>query len=300
MILRSLTTGGRRRVMITAVLAASLTLVSACSSSKNDNKSSGGPASGGASSSLPLVKNGTLTVAAYGSNGKEVILNPDGSLGGFIGEVLNGFAKSRGLTLKTFSAGFASALLAVQQRKADLMYDVFYTDARAKTVHYSNTFFNSPVQAFTKKGFNYTDVNSLKGKKVATVTGLVWTPYIQKAFGSNALIFPSTTAAAQALVNGQADAYINGISQLSTPPLSQHSDEFTNHDIKAGEVGFPKAIINNNSYMVFSCEGASLADAYNSYVQTLVSGSQWTQMYDKAGILESQRVTPAAPPSTGC
>ncbi len=289
----------RGRLGIAAVVAVAVaTMLTACGSGGSGDSASA--ASGASGPSYPLVSKGTLTVAAYGSNGNEVILNPNGTLSGFIGEVLNGFAKSQGLKLKTFSTGFASALLAVQEHKADLMYDVFYSSERAKAVHYTDSFFQGPVEAFTSKDFSYKGLDSLKGHKVATVTGLVWTPYIQKAYGSDALVFPTTTAAAQALVNGQADAYINGASQFQTPPLSEHTGEFTAHAIQAGEVGIPGSLINNHSYMVVNCGDTGLANAYNKYVQGLVKAGTWNKMYDTAHILNDQRVTPQAPPTAGC
>src|SRR4029077_4711344 len=71
-----------------------------------------------------LVHGGTLTVATYGTGFPTVVVNKNGTLGGTSGAWINAYAKAAGLKVKLFQTTFTSAILAVQQKKADLTMDI--------------------------------------------------------------------------------------------------------------------------------------------------------------------------------
>jgi ABC-type amino acid transport substrate-binding protein len=205
-------------------------------------------------------------VALYGSYAPYLTVESDGSLGGVDGALINGFAKEAGLTVKPYQTTFASTILAVQQKKADMSTYVFYTAARSKQLYYTLPFLSDSVQVFTKSSFTYTGVDSLKGKKVGTVVGYVWAPYLQKVFGSNAKLYPDTASVGQALLNGQIDGYVNGASLALVPPMNTAAT--TGHPLKAGDWGFPEGVIDTPSYNQVNCGNHGLAEAYDAYVMS--------------------------------
>src|SRR5262245_28690149 len=168
----------------------------------------GTPASG-QPASYQLVKPGVLTVATYSSTPPAIIVGPGDQLGGLDGALLTSFAREHGLTLSLYQTTFASVILAVQQGKVDVGTYYYYTSERAKTVYYTYPFLREQASVITLKSFPYSGVESLKGKKVGGVVGHVWAPYLQKAFGANAVLFPNGLNVAPALLHGRVDAYGN-------------------------------------------------------------------------------------------
>src|SRR6266702_2758469 len=82
-----------------------------------------GGTSGPASASpqpFKLVAAGVLTVATFGDSPPIVVLGSGDQISGLNGVVLNEFAATHHLTVKLFKTTFPSAILAVQQSKADV------------------------------------------------------------------------------------------------------------------------------------------------------------------------------------
>lgn len=264
---------GRRRLAIVATLAITVAVLASCSSSKS-SPSSGGTASGG--SDMSLVSSGYLTVANYGTISPFVIDRNDGSLGGLEGQLFNGFAKAHNLKVKVINTTFASMILDVQQHKADVASFVYYSPERAKQLYYTSSFVKITAGVFTKRSFNYTGPDSLRKVKVGVVTGQLWQAALQKALGSNLVLYSTQTEAAQALVNGQISAYVNGQDEIYSPPLSTHSSDIVYRSLAPGSLGMTKAMLENVAYNAVSCSNSGLAKSLDHYLSQLYRAGTWT------------------------
>ncbi|MGX7678648.1 substrate-binding periplasmic protein [Jatrophihabitans sp. DSM 45814] len=261
----------------------SLALVLAGCSSSGDKASGGSSASasgGSASASkanFSLTSNGTLTVAVYGSNPPYLTIEPDGSLGGVDGTLINGFAQSQGLKVTPYKTTFASSILAVEQKKADMATYLFYTADRSKKMYYTLPFLGDTVVMFTQSSFDWSGPDSMKGHTVAAVAGEVWAPYLQKASGIKVKLYPDDPSAATAFLNHQTDGLVNGTAAAVIPPL-QGKTGFAVHPLVAGDYGLPANTITNVSYNTVACDNKSLAQAYDDYVQKYADSGQLKTM----------------------
>lgn len=251
---------------------------------------------------LNLVHKGTLTIATYGTGFPTVVINKNGTIGGTSGAWLNSFATRHHLKIKLFQTTFTSAILAVQQRKADVTMDIYYTPDRAKTLFYTYPFSVEGLQVFTKKDFKYTGPASLKGHKVAAVSGVVWADGLQKAFGSNLQLFPSQTQAATAFLNGQVDAYFEADAQYFTPPINA-SPTVVPHNLSAGSFGLDKSLVRGYGYMIVGCKAKGLAAALNTELVFLEKSGLWATVLKAAGAPAgtlAAQIPPRSAPKQGC
>jgi len=248
-----------------------------------------------------LVHDGTLTVATYGTGFPTVVVNKDGTLGGTSGAWINAYAKAAGLKVKLFQTTFTSAILAVQQKKADLTMDIYYTPDRAKTLYYTYPFSVEGLQLFTKKDFNYTGPASLKGHKVAAVSGVVWTDGLKKYFGSDLQEYPSQAQAATAFMNGQVDGYFEADAQYFVPPINK-SANVTPHNLKDGDFGLT-GFAKGYGYIIVNCRAKDLASGLNSTLAQMEKSGQWATVLKDAGAPAgtlAAQIPPRTSPKQGC
>jgi len=247
-------------------------------------------------SGFTLSKAGTLTVSTYDGEGLPDIAITNGELGGLEGALLNGFAKDCHLTVALYQTQFASQILAVQQHKADVGTDIFWTAARAKQVYYTGPYHVADHAAvFVLSSHSYQGVKSLK--TVGTVVGFVWAPFLQKALGDNAKLFPDQTTGVTALLNGQIDGWVNGLAALDSPPISTNKDKFTAHRLVAGNFGMPESAVTNSAYQIVACDNKGLARAIDSEQAKLVHDGTWAQVRAQVSVTD---VPTLKEPPQGC
>lgn len=93
---------------------------------------------------------------------------------GYDVDILRGFAKSLGATLKIDSMPFNSSIQAVADKRDDLTIDIYYTKKRAKVLSFSRPMLNyNDVVAVNsqKPALTSASVSQLKGKRIAVVLG---------------------------------------------------------------------------------------------------------------------------------
>jgi len=224
-----------------------------------------------------LVNPGYLTVATHGSLPPEIVVGPGDTLGGMDGVLYNAFVKDHGLKLKLFQTTFPSMILAVEQGKVDAGEGVFYTAERAKHVYYTYPFYVTRAVMFTLTSFPYTGPASMDGKRVATVIGYVWAPYLQKWSASGAALFPDEVSAMQALLNGQVQGYVNG----NGGPLQPN---VTYHPLRPGDFGFPESVLSNIAYNIVNCKNHDMADALNEELTKLHKSGEWQKALKANGL----------------
>lgn len=241
-----------------------------------------------------LVEPGFLTVGTYGTSIPSITVGPGDKLGGLAGALITAFAHDHNLKLKIYQTTFASQILAVEQGKIDVGTFVFYTTERAKHVYYTFPYWVSHTVLITLKSTPYTGTKSMEGKKVGTVIGFVFAPLLQKWSVSGTMLFPDQPTAAQALLNGQIDGYVNGEAQLQTPPLKDSPDVVA-HRLKPDDFGFPEALLANPSYNIVNCENPGLAHAMDEEFAKLHANGEWAKVLKDNGLGPESDVELKAP-----
>lgn len=248
-----------------------------------------------------LVEPGYLTAATYGSAPPATIIEPGDVLGGLNGYLLNQFAQAHGLKVKLFQTDFASGLIAVQQGKADIQLQLAYTPQRSKTFYYTRAFWASRVGVVTPSGFAYLGPDSLKGKRIGTITGYIWADYVKEWCASCLTLFPNGPTVATALLNGQIDAFIGGEGTLLTAPIFPANLEKVNFTpLKAGDFKFPADRVKDINYNVVNCRNAELAKAIDATLADLQSSGRWAKAMADLKLVSANDTTNEPPPVQGC
>lgn len=276
-----------------ALVGMALLLLSACGSST----------SGTPTPKYKTIQSGLLTVATYGTAVPIIVVGPGDQLGGTAGAWITAFANDSGLKLKLFQTTFASSILAVQQGKADMSVSFYWNADRAKTVYYTYPLDIEGLQVFTKKSFSYSGPTSLNGKKVGTVAGYEWVPNLQKAFGSNLLVYPTETEGKTAFLNDQIVAYFDAGLQFFGPPLNADANTVALHNVSPGDFGIPGSLITVMSYNIVSCNEKDLAKGLDDELSKLQSSGKWADILNKTGAPAGSLPATAAPlvhPDQGC
>ena len=243
----------------------------------------GSPSSSSSAPPFKTITSGTLTIATYGSAPPLITVGPGpDDIGGLSGGWAKEFANEYGLKIKLFQTTFASTLVAVEQGKADIGAPVYYNTDRAKKYYYTYPVDVEALVVFTKKTFSYTGPNSLKGHKVATVTGYVWTPYFKTFFGSSLQLYSAASDAKTAFMNGQVDAYLDADINYFSEPLNL-SPQLALHTVNANDFGIPGDIIANQSYWIVNCGEKDLGKAMNKTREKLESNGKWKTIVDGDG-----------------
>ncbi|MHB8440306.1 MAG: transporter substrate-binding domain-containing protein, partial [Acidimicrobiales bacterium] len=220
-------------------------------------------------SGLNLATPGTITVATYGTGLPDIVINPDGTMGALEGTLFAGLAKDCNLQVKLFQTTFASMILAVQQHKADVATYIYYSAARAKVLYYTYPHWVADKAAvFYRSDFTYTGPQSCT--TAGTATGFVWAPLLQSAIGSSATLFPDSATGGTAVLNGQLDCWINGITSVADPPWPNAQGKFKTTLLQPGDFGMPLSALDNQSYNAVACDNKPLANAINAELTNLV------------------------------
>ncbi len=246
------------------------------------------------------VNSGELTIATYGTAEPDMVVNADKTLGGLEGPMFDQFLKDCKLKLRLFETTFASMILAVQNGQADVATYIFYSEPRSKVIYYTYPHWVADqANVFTLKSFNYTGPASLEGKKVGTVTGFVWAPFLQTKFGSNAMLFPDTVTGGTALLNGQIDGWVNGGTTINVPPFKDQQDKVVGRPLPPNTWGMGENVIFNNSYNAVNCNNKDLANALNENLKRMVESGAWKKVMSDNKVPDSAAPKLTAP-QQGC
>lgn len=257
------------KIALSMIAMTGMTVIAACSSTNSSSN-------GNSSQSFHLIHPGYLTVATHGTEPPELSISLKGKLGALDGTWINKFAKKHHLKIKLFQTTFASAILAVEDGKADVGVAAYYTPTRAKAVYFTYPFYQEHAAVLTLPGFKYTGPSSLNGKQVGTVTGFVWQPYLQKVFGSNLHIYPDTTTVGKALLDGSISAYFDTVTSNTLPPLTpQNSKAYV---IKNGQFGMPESVLVDIARNYVNCHNTKLASAMNSTIAKMHNDGSWATL----------------------
>jgi polar amino acid transport system substrate-binding protein len=173
-------------VLTAGVLAATLT---ACGSDSGDEQ---------------VLRVGTLTDAP------PAIYLENGTFTGFDNELLRDIAKREGFEVEFVGTEFASLLAGVANGQFDIgSSTISATDARKKTVAFSNGYHTEYTTIVTAKGGNLTSLEAFKGKRLGVVQASVQDDFAtNKVPGAEVVRFPDYNAGFAQLRNGTVDGWV--------------------------------------------------------------------------------------------
>lgn len=249
-----------------------------------------------------LIKPGKLTVAFVDGNLPNLALAADGTLEGLDGAWINAFAEEHDLEVVPSPMEFSAQILAVQQGKADIGTSTYYTAERAEQVYYAYPFWRDTTGIYVKKGFDYTGPESLEGKKVGTIRGWTFGPYMEESLGTeNVIYFDDIPQAYSALMSGQVVGVVNGSGGAFEDAYLEFADQMEFHAFSAGDFGLPEELIANQSHNFVRCDNPGLADAMNATMQRLQDSGEWAKIQEQYGVPATADYTaPLDPPVQLC
>ena len=187
----------RRRALVLATSAAVALSLAAC----------GGGSSSAASNPYKLQQPGTIRVGTLTDAPPNVFLK-DGKFTGFDNDLLTAVAGKLGLKVEFVGTEFSSLLAQVKTGKYDLgSSSISITDARKKTVAFSNKYDFGFLGLDVPKGSPITSFDQLVGKRVVVVQGTVQDDYATRE-ELDPVRVPDYNAALNQLKSGTADAWI--------------------------------------------------------------------------------------------
>ena len=174
-------------VLASGVLAAALT---ACGSGSGDDGQ--------------VLRVGTLTDAP------PAIFFEDGEFTGYDNELLRDIAKREGFEVEFVGTEFSGLLAGVANGRFDIgSSTISATEARKKTVTFSNGYNTEYTTVVTAKGANLTDVKSFAGKRLGVVQASVQDDFAtNRVPGAEVVRFPDYNAGFAQLRNGTLDGWV--------------------------------------------------------------------------------------------
>ncbi|MGO4598907.1 ABC transporter substrate-binding protein [Terrabacter sp. 2RAF25] len=188
-----------RRTLTASVVALAALSLAAC----------GGSSAGAGSADNPydLQQAGVLRAGTLTDAPPNVFLK-NGTFTGFDNDLLTAVAGKLGLKVEFVGTEFSSLLAQVKTRKFDVgSSSISITEARKKTVAFTNTYDFGFLGLDVPKGSTITSFDQLAGKRVAVVQGTVQDDYATRS-NLNPVRVPDYNAALNQLKAGTADAWI--------------------------------------------------------------------------------------------
>ena len=160
-------------------------------------------ACGGSDAGSTTLRVGTL------SDAPPSIYLENGRFTGYDNELLRDIAKREGFEVEFVGTEFSSLLAGVAGGKFDIgSSTISSTEARKKTVAFSNGYNTGFTTVVTAKGANLKDAASLGGKRLGVVQGSVQDEFAGKVAGAQVVRFPDYNAGFAQLKNGTLDGWV--------------------------------------------------------------------------------------------
>ncbi|ADJ50755.1 ABC transporter substrate-binding protein [Amycolatopsis mediterranei S699] len=160
-------------------------------------------ACGGSDAGPATLRVGTL------SDAPPSIYLENGRFTGYDNELLRDIAKREGFEVEFVGTEFSSLLAGVAGGKFDIgSSTISSTEARKKTVAFSNGYNTGFTTVVTAKGANLKDTGALGGKRLGVVQGSVQDEFAGKVAGAQVVRFPDYNAGFAQLKNGTLDGWV--------------------------------------------------------------------------------------------
>ncbi|MEC3977064.1 ABC transporter substrate-binding protein [Amycolatopsis sp. H20-H5] len=133
----------------------------------------------------------------------------NGTFTGYDNELLRDIAKREGFEVEFVGTEFASLLAAVANGQFDIgSSTISTTEARKKTVAFSNGYDTGFTTIVGKKGAHLTDLAGLGGKRLGVVQASVQDDFAGRIAGADVVRFPDYNAGFAQLKNGTLDGWV--------------------------------------------------------------------------------------------
>ncbi|MEQ0559278.1 ABC transporter substrate-binding protein [Amycolatopsis sp. NEAU-NG30] len=160
-------------------------------------------ACGGSSAQATTLRVGTL------SDAPPSIYLENGRFTGYDNELLRDIAKREGFEVEFVGTEFSGLLAGVANGKFDIgSSTISSTEARKKTVAFSNGYNTGFTTVVTAKGANLKSAAALGGKRLGVVQGSVQDEFAGKVAGAQVVRFPDYNAGFAQLKNGTLDGWV--------------------------------------------------------------------------------------------
>ena len=269
-----------RRLTVAGVLAG-LLAVSACGSSSTSNTtpaaaggSSAASAAGAAPADLGTLTKGQIRVASVGDSKPYTFTDASGNFTGFDVELFKDVAKRAGISDVVFTGqDFSGLLAAVANSQFDVgVAAIGITDARKKTVDFSNGYLAGYLTVLTTKASGITNVSGLDGKRLGVVQGTLQETYAVKNFPKAQLVrFPDNNSAVSGLTSGTIDAHFLDY-EAAKSYIGKNADFTSAADIPSFDAPAGFAVRKGNT---------KLLDALNTGLAAAMEDGTWKTLYQK-------------------
>jgi polar amino acid transport system substrate-binding protein len=241
-------------VLISGVLAAALT---ACGSDSGDG--------------AQVLRVGTLTDAP------PAIFFENGTFTGYDNELLRDIAKREGFEVEFVGTEFSSLLAGVANGQFDIgSSTISTTEARKKTVAFSNGYATEYTTIVTAKGAGLDSAEAFEGKRLGVVQASVQDDFAtNRVDGAEVVRFPDYNAGFAQLRNGTLDGWVVP-RDIGTQYLEQNADA-------ALELGYTIESKETPSAYAVSKDNAELLDKLNKGLAAAIADGTvaklWTRFY---------------------
>ncbi|MCG7284879.1 ABC transporter substrate-binding protein [Cellulomonas sp. ACRRI] len=199
----------RLRSPLPLIALGSALALAACSSPVAASDGGGATSTSATQADYDLVTPGTLTVAAISDGSPNAYIDETGEFTGFDVELLREVADRMGLETEFSAIDFTSLLASITNGQYDTgAAGVSITDSRKETVDFTSSIYFAFLGIVAPAGSDYSGFEDLEGQDVLVANGTVQDEYATQQLGLEPTRFPDQTAAFQALISGQGDAWL--------------------------------------------------------------------------------------------
>jgi glutamine transport system substrate-binding protein len=191
---------------------------------------------------------------------------------GFDVDLMTEIGKDLGYTVKFETAAFDGLIAALGNGKFDVIASAMtITDDRAKSVLFSDRYFESAQYIAVKKGSNIKSDADLKGKKVAVQQGTTG-QFAVEGLGINPKKFETVGDAINDMLNGGSDAVV-----ADSPTILWFIKQNPTKNIESVSGNFPKEYFG----LAFKMDNKELADKVNATLKKFKENGKYNEIYKK-------------------
>jgi ABC-type amino acid transport substrate-binding protein len=184
-------------------------------------------ACGGGSDSEPGEGKETLQVAITPGL-MPYVGDENGALTGLDGELFTKAAGDLGLDIEVSTVQFSALLAGVQSGRYDAgIGNVAWKADRAESGLFTDPPYYSPIAVAAAPGQSFTDIASLEGHNVGSLSGDIFGPALRSLPGTNVRAYPDINAALADVVAGRVDAAVLDALSLSNFKKERPDADYT-------------------------------------------------------------------------
>jgi polar amino acid transport system substrate-binding protein len=253
------------RLGIVSALMVSLLALSGCGG-QQPTAPAGNAATGGAASEKVLKAGADIAYAPF------EFMDDKQNPTGFDVDLLTEIGKDMGYTVKFETAAFDGLIAALGNGKFDVIASAMtITDERAKSVLFSDRYFESTQFIAVKKGSDIKSDADLKGKKVAVQQGTTGQMVVE-GLGLNPKKFETVGDAINDMIIGGSDAVV-----ADSPVILYFIKQNPDKNIEAVSGNFPKEYFG----FAFKMDNKELADKVNATLKKFKENGKYNDIYKK-------------------